>query len=100
MVALERRVREGGSWHVRVSLARTGRWIVDHGLLDVAAIAKVPQELPEDEVARISLETPSSLGLVRHLAPVAHMSETPPRWARPPAPLGHDPPLWPPRQSV
>ncbi|HUN67244.1 MAG TPA: CoA transferase, partial [Burkholderiales bacterium] len=31
LVALARRAREGGSWLVRVSLARTGKWIVDRG---------------------------------------------------------------------
>ena len=29
LTALMRRMREGGSWHVQVSLARTGRWIRD-----------------------------------------------------------------------
>ena len=31
MVALARRAREGGSWHVRISLAQTGRWLVSRG---------------------------------------------------------------------
>ncbi len=100
MVALERRARGGGSWRVRVSLARIGRWIVDCGLLDPTAITDVPKELPEEEIAHITMETPSALGLIRHLAPVARMSETPPRWARPPVPLGHDAPVWPPRQTA
>jgi len=99
MVALERRVREGGSWRVRVSLARTGKWIVDRGLLDAAAIANVPKELPHDEIARITMQTPSPLGLIRHLAPVARMSDMPTRWARPPMPLGHDAPAWPLREE-
>jgi crotonobetainyl-CoA:carnitine CoA-transferase CaiB-like acyl-CoA transferase len=86
MVALGRRAHEGGSWRVRVSLARTGKWIVGGGLLDVAAIAGVPNELPEEEIARLTMETPSLLGSIRHLAPVARMSETPARWARPPVP--------------
>jgi hypothetical protein len=80
---------------VRVSLARTGQWIVERGLLDTSAITEVPKELPDEEIARITMQTPSPLGLIRHLAPVAHMSETPPRWARPPVPLGHDAPAWP-----
>ena len=29
-----RRAREGGSWLVRVALARTGKWIVDRGSVD------------------------------------------------------------------
>ncbi|MDH4094957.1 MAG: CoA transferase, partial [Betaproteobacteria bacterium] len=34
MVALARRAKEGGSWLVRVGLARTGKWIVDRGTAD------------------------------------------------------------------
>ena len=95
MVALGRRAHEGGSWRVRVSLARTGKWIVDGGLLDVAAIAGVPNELPEEEIARLTMKTTSLLGSIRHLIPVAQMSETPARWVRPPVPLGHNVPAWP-----
>ncbi len=95
MVALTRRASEGGSWRVQVSLARTGKWIVDRGLLDAEAIAGAQNELPEEELARITMETASPLGSIKHLAPVAHMSETPPRWTRPPRPLGHDQPAWP-----
>ena len=95
MVALERRAHEGGSWRVRVSLARTGRWIVDRGVLDPAQVAGVPSELPDDAIARITLETPSPLGRIRHLAPVARMAETPAYWTRPPVPVGHDAPAWP-----
>jgi crotonobetainyl-CoA:carnitine CoA-transferase CaiB-like acyl-CoA transferase len=94
MVALLRRAREGGSWRVRVSLARTGEWIVERGLVEAAAIADIPKELPEAEIARITMETGSPLGVIRHLRPVAQMSETPPRWSRPPSPLGADPPAW------
>ena len=57
MIALKRRAREGGSWRVRLSLARTGQWIADRGLLDARAIADVPKELPADEIARFTMET-------------------------------------------
>ncbi|HKW54868.1 MAG TPA: CoA transferase, partial [Stellaceae bacterium] len=95
MIALMRRAREGGSWRVRCSLARTGQWIADRGLLDAGDIADVPKELPEAEIARLSMETVSPLGTIRHIKPVAQMPETPPRWVRPPVPLGHDAPEWP-----
>ena len=95
MIALLRRAQEGGSWRVRVSLARTGKWILDRGLLDPGAVAGLPRELPEPEIAGLSLETRSPLGLIRHLAPVARLRDTPARWERPPVPLGHDPPVWP-----
>ena len=94
MIALRRRAREGGGWRVRCSLARTGQWIAERGLLAAAAIADVPKELPEDEIARFSKETVSPLGTIRHIRPVAQMAETPPHWVRPPVPLGHDAPEW------
>jgi hypothetical protein len=97
MIALRHRAREGGSWRVRCSLARTGQWIAERGLLDARDIADVPKELPEDEIARFSTETASPLGTIRHLRPVAQMAETPPAWARPPVPLGHDAAEWPER---
>jgi crotonobetainyl-CoA:carnitine CoA-transferase CaiB-like acyl-CoA transferase len=97
MVALARRAREGGSFRVRVALARTGRFIVDRGTLEPAALAGVPRDLPSDELRRLTTETPSPAGLIGHLKPVVELSETPPRWARPPVPLGHHSPEWPAR---
>jgi len=88
MVALARRAREGGSWLVRVGLARTGKWIVDRGTVDGSA-AQAP------EPAGLVMETQSPAGLITHLKPVVQLSETPARWERPPVPLGHHRPEWP-----
>ena len=88
MVALARRAKEGGSWRVRVGLARVGKWIVDRGLVDAA---RVPVEAPAD----LTMQTPSPAGAITHLKPVVQLSETPARWERPPAPLGHHRPEWP-----
>lgn len=88
MLALARRAREGGSWLVRVSLARTGKWIVDRGAVDASgALAEEPADL--------TMVTQSPAGLITHLKPVVQLSETPARWARPPVPLGHHRPEWP-----
>lgn len=100
MVALARRATIGGSWLVRVALARTCHWIVERGLIDQAALADVPLELGADEIARLSAEIAAPAGRIRHLAPVVSLSETPCHWARPPVPLDHDPPVWPPRPAV
>src|SRR5471032_754637 len=94
MAALARRAAEGGSWLVRVSLARTGRWIADQGQIDAAALRGVAEELTEEEIARLTMETESPFGRIRHLKPVAILSETPAQWTRPPVPLGHDRPVW------
>ena len=45
MVALARRAREGGSWLVRISLAQTGRWLVDRGQVPETALKDVDKEL-------------------------------------------------------
>jgi crotonobetainyl-CoA:carnitine CoA-transferase CaiB-like acyl-CoA transferase len=95
MVALGRRAREGGSWLVRVSLARTGRWIVDLGDSGAAAIAQLPAELPQPEIDLLTTEIDAPSGRVRHLKPVLEMSETPPDWIRPPVPAGHHRAEWP-----
>jgi crotonobetainyl-CoA:carnitine CoA-transferase CaiB-like acyl-CoA transferase len=86
MVALARRAREGGSWRVRVALARVGKWIVDRGSADAQAAV-------EPEAA--TMETRSPAGVITHLKPVVRLSETPPYWARPPVPLGFHRPEWP-----
>ena len=94
MAALLRRATEGGSWLVRLSLARTGRWITDQGAISTGMLRGVPDELPAEELARITMETESPAGRILHLRPVALLSETPGRWTLPPAPLGHDPAAW------
>jgi len=94
MAALARRAEEGGSWLVRVSLARTGRWIADQGRIDAGALLGVPEDLAEEEIARLTMETGSPQGRIRHLRPVALLAETPARWTRPPVPLGHDRAVW------
>jgi len=97
MVALARRAREGGSWLVRISLAQTGRWLVDRGEVPEAALTDVPKEFTPEELARWSTTSDTPVGRLAHLKPVVQLSETPPFWARPSVPLGHNEPVWPPR---
>lgn len=94
MAALARRAAQGGSWLVCVSLARTGRWITDRGEIGAAALRDVAEDLDTEEIVRLSMETESPLGRIRHLRPVAVLAETLARWTRPPVPLGHDRPAW------
>ena len=97
MVALRRRVSEGGSWLVRISLAQTGRWLVGRGQVPEAELKDVPKEFTPEELKRWSMTSDTPVGRLHHLAPVLRLSETPPRWARPTVPLGHHEPVWPPR---
>ncbi|NBS59347.1 MAG: CoA transferase [Betaproteobacteria bacterium] len=92
MVALARRAREGGSWLVRVGLARTGKWIVDRGIVSPAG---VPEDFPETEIDSLCTEVDAPDGRIRYLKPVVAMPETQPYWARPPVPLGFHKAEWP-----
>ncbi len=89
MTALARRAGTGGSWHVRTSLAQTGYWIRQLGRIDGMAC-------PDPGDVDDRLETQASgfgeLTAVRH---AAIMTDTPPHWVRPSAPLGTHAPAWP-----
>jgi crotonobetainyl-CoA:carnitine CoA-transferase CaiB-like acyl-CoA transferase len=91
-VALARRAQLGGSWLVRVALARVGKWIVDRGTAE--GFAGLPDELPENELEPLFGEIDAPDGRVRYLKPVLGLSETPPHFARPPVPLGYHRPEW------
>jgi crotonobetainyl-CoA:carnitine CoA-transferase CaiB-like acyl-CoA transferase len=94
LLALARRARDGGSYLVRVSLAQTGRWISERGRVEQAVAAAQPPDLPDDELAKLTMESETPFGRLRHLAPVVQLSETPARWERPAAPLGSSEPVW------
>ena len=97
MVALARRVREGGSWLVRISLAQTGRWLVNRGQVPETELRQVPADFTAGEIERWSEFNDVPGGRLGHLAPVLQLSETQPYWARPSVPLGYHQPVWPER---
>ena len=99
MVALARRAEEGGSWLVRISLAQVGKWLADLGEVPEAALKDIPDDFTPAEIERWSTTSQTPSGPLRHLAPVAQLSETPGVWARPSVPLGHHKPVWPARAA-
>jgi crotonobetainyl-CoA:carnitine CoA-transferase CaiB-like acyl-CoA transferase len=94
MMAKARQSREGGSWHVRVSLAQTGRWLWNLGRV---ADGLKTEDLKGDAVGPFIEEVPSGFGPLRAVSHSAVLSKTPAFWARPAMPLGSHPPQWPPR---
>jgi crotonobetainyl-CoA:carnitine CoA-transferase CaiB-like acyl-CoA transferase len=98
-VALARRAREGGSWEVRVALARVGKWIADRGTLPEEAFRKTPAEVPPEELQPLMGEMNAAGSRIRYLRPVLQLSQTPPYWSRPPVPLGTHAPAWPEREG-
>ncbi|MGC2288998.1 MAG: CoA transferase [Thermoplasmata archaeon] len=111
--ALVRRAKEGGSYHVTVSLTRNAMWYLSLGLIPpeersfaenpfrrldslkpaelVPMVTKLRQRLLPPEV--IERDTP--LGRVRRLAPAVHFSSTPGGWNDPILnPMGSAAPTW------
>lgn len=89
LAAVRRRAREGGSWLVRLSLARTGALLA--GLPETADMGT---DLSEERLAQLMTVSETPFGRLRHLAPAAELSATPARWDRPSVPLDHDRPEW------
>jgi CoA-transferase family III len=87
--ALLRQMNEGGSWHVRVSLAQTGQWIRNLGRVPGGFGAVWPDRQPYLELTRSGF---GELVAARHSG---QLSLTPARWTRPSVAPGTDPPTWP-----
>jgi crotonobetainyl-CoA:carnitine CoA-transferase CaiB-like acyl-CoA transferase len=94
MMAKLRQSREGGSWHVRVSLAQTGRWLWNLGRV---ANGLATPDLGRDAVAPFMTEMPSGFGKLLAVSHSADLSKTPACWGRPAMPLGSHAPQWPAR---
>jgi crotonobetainyl-CoA:carnitine CoA-transferase CaiB-like acyl-CoA transferase len=92
MMARARQASEGGSWHVRVSLAQTGRWLWNLGR--IAGGLNTP-DIAGEAVQPAFIETvPSGFGTLKAVRHSAVLSRTPARWTRPAMPLGSHPPRW------
>ena len=92
MMARARQSREGGSWHVRVSLAQTGQWLWNLGRVTDGLKTG---DLKGDEVRPFLEAVPSGFGPLSSVSHSAKLSKTPAFWARPGMPLGSHPPQWP-----
>ncbi|MDI9654659.1 hypothetical protein QM306_41540, partial [Burkholderia cenocepacia] len=80
MIALARRAREGGSWHVRMSLAQTGRWLQSFGAVpDGLQAPDLALADVRDRIDRVA----SPFGVLDTVRPAEWLSATPPAFARP-----------------
>jgi crotonobetainyl-CoA:carnitine CoA-transferase CaiB-like acyl-CoA transferase len=95
MMAKARQAREGGSWHVQVSLAQTGRWLWNLGRV---ADGFNTRDFTGETVTPFIEEVGSGFGALRSVRHSAILSKTPAFWARPAMPLGSHPPQWPARE--
>lgn len=95
MMAKARQAREGGSWHARVSLAQTGRWLWNLGRLNDGL--NIPDIASEAVHAAFMEAVSSGFGTLKAVRHSAVLSKTPAQWSRPAMPLGSHPPQWPAR---
>ena len=86
--ALLRQQRDGGSWHVRVSLARTALWLRELGRVERGFDA---QAAAFDGLMETCASGYGQLTAMRHAAVFSH---TPAHWARPSMPPGSHPLAW------
>ena len=86
--ALHRQQREGGSWHVRVSLAQTGHWIRQLGRVDNGLTLSKP------DLATFTETSDSGFGLLRAVRHSAELGRTPAHYSRVSMPPGTDAPRW------
>ena len=91
ITALIRRTEQGGSWLVRVSLARTQYWLRQMGRVANGFACDDPKL--EDIGDRIET-SPSGYGSLAAVRHAAELSETPARWERPSSPYGTHPARW------
>jgi crotonobetainyl-CoA:carnitine CoA-transferase CaiB-like acyl-CoA transferase len=96
VTALIRRAKEGGSYHVRVALARCGMWNLDLGPSGGHYVDGLPLTFPQfGEAPMVTMA--SRFGELQYMAPVTQYSATPASWARPAEPAGTSDPVWLPR---
>ena len=88
-VALLRQAREGGSWHVRISLAQTAQWLRNLGRVDSS------RQRPGIQPATALQPYPSGFGELRALPHSATFAGASGGWNRPAMPPGSHAPLWP-----
>ncbi|MDA9411369.1 CoA transferase [Bradyrhizobium sp. CCBAU 45384] len=93
MMAKARQAREGGSWHVRVSLAQTGRWLWNLGRLESGL--NTPDLTGEAVHAAFMEKVSSGFGTLQAVRHSAVLSRTPAHWSRPAMPLGSHSQQWP-----
>ncbi|OED40045.1 carnitine dehydratase [Chromatiales bacterium (ex Bugula neritina AB1)] len=88
-VALYRQLIEGGSWHVQVSLARTGHWL--------RSLARTPEDIDcAVPNAADHLEPyDSHYGALEAIPHAARLSDCSTNWNRPSVPPGTHQPVWP-----
>lgn len=91
MAALHRQTTEGGSWHVRVSLAQTGAWLRQLGRIDQGLACP---DWPSEAINDLRESCHSGYGQLSAIRHAAQLDATPFKLTQPAMPLGHGNATW------
>lgn len=86
MAALHKRATVGGSWHVRVALARTGHWLQSLGRMENGLAVETP---PNADLGDLMTTIPSAHGELGIVTYPAQLEATPALQGLPPQPYPH-----------
>jgi crotonobetainyl-CoA:carnitine CoA-transferase CaiB-like acyl-CoA transferase len=84
-----RQLQEGGSWHVKVSLAQTAHWLRGLGRVEHGFGVSAPDRQPYLQ------SYASGFGELVAVRSSAQLARTPAHWSRPSSPPGTHAPVWP-----
>jgi len=113
LAALIRRAKEGGSYHVRVSLCQSVMHMQDLGTVamderrkklvgrlqeGIVSSLRPTAAINEINNSAVLIDTETSLGTITHMAPVIQFSKTKAYWERPVVSLGSNKAEWPERE--
>ncbi|HBM16984.1 MAG TPA: hypothetical protein DD381_11660 [Lentisphaeria bacterium] len=94
LAALIRRAKEGGSYHVKVSLCTTAMWLQSFGRIDAKSLP--PPKIDDSMIKRILISNESTgYGAMSYFGHPIKYSATKAHWNRPTVPIGLNKPEWP-----
>jgi crotonobetainyl-CoA:carnitine CoA-transferase CaiB-like acyl-CoA transferase len=94
IAALRRRTKEGGSYHVRISLTRAAMWFMSLGSFPTTTDFD-PNDPEHRMIEPETIKGQTPYGEIHRLAPQVKLSKTPSRWRTPlVAVRGGDRPTW------
>ena len=94
LAALIRRAKEGGSYHVKVSLCATAMWLQSFGRIDSGLLP--PPKISDERIEKMIIANKSTgYGAMTYFGHPIKYSETKAQWKHPSVPIGFNKPEWP-----
>lgn len=94
ITALRRRAKEGGSYHVRISLTRAAMWFMSLGSFPTTT-GFDPNDPEHRMIMPETIRAQTPFGEIHRLAPQVKLSKTPSKWRTPLVVVrGGDRPVW------